>query len=436
MVKLMNNIIDIEKLIEEEIDTNNYIESLLNLSIKYKYITDEQRDNIIYKFLMIISKTIKLYTGQLTSSVPISLFKNISNSNMYIVSLYLKDKRIKEQINILISESADNIYNQSIKFLEEYINKTKLFYNVIFINNIVPINNYFYNSTLKDGIKSFFKLYNFYDAKNIIITADYECLIGRPNLFGIEFINKYLEYINYENIFLRKFNYIKQENLLKKLYSNYEDLPINIFEIIFTFCLVLEYLNKDIYDLNILDIDVEKIYNDDNYINNLDKAYNNLKNKWKFDDKTNKYLDKCKVIIINKIIYHYKNNTLHILLGEKESRVINYIVNPKMCDKKYNDLIVSLKEVHDNERINIIKENINSLFDIVDIISDIDFNDTELFSLFSSLNIIEIMVLKNYFKDMEDSYIFKILNRYIMTKNIKEQNIINENYIYIEILVK
>lgn len=89
----MNNIIDIEKLIEEEIDTNNYIESLLNLSIKYKYITNEQRDNIIYKFLMIISKTIKLYTGQLTSSVPISLFKNISNSNMYIVSLYLKDKR-------------------------------------------------------------------------------------------------------------------------------------------------------------------------------------------------------------------------------------------------------------------------------------------------------------------------------------------------------
>ena len=48
----------IEKVIEEEIDTNNYIESLLNLSIKYKYITNEQRDNIIYKFLMIISKTI------------------------------------------------------------------------------------------------------------------------------------------------------------------------------------------------------------------------------------------------------------------------------------------------------------------------------------------------------------------------------------------
>lgn len=107
-----------------------------------------------------------------------------------------------------------------------------------------------------------------------------------------------------------------------------------------------------------------------------------------------------------------------------------------MGDKKYNDLIVSLKEVHDNERINIIKKNINSLFDVVDIISDIDFDDNELFSLFSSLNIIEIMVLKNYFKDMEDSYIFKILNRYIMTKRIKEQNIINENYIYIKIIMK
>ena len=432
----MNNIIDIEKLIKEKIDTNNYIESLLNLSIKHKYITNEQRDNIIYKFLIIISKTIKLYTGQLTSSIPISIFKNISNSNMYIVALYLKDKSIKEQINILISESANNIYIKSIKFLEEYINKTKLFYNVIFINNILPLNNYFYNSTLREGIKNFFKLYNFYDAKNIVITADYDCLIGRPNLFGIEFINKYLEYINYENIFLKKFNYIKQENLLKKIYINYKDLPINIFEVIFTFCLILEYFNKDIYELNILDIDIEKIYNDNNYINNLDKAYENLKNELRFDKKTNKYLDKCKVIIINKIIYHYKNKTLHILLCENENKFINYIVNPKMSDKRYNDLINSLKKRHDNERIGIIKESINSLFDIVDIISDVDFNENELFLIFSSLNIIEIMVLKNYFKDMEDSYIFKILNRYIMTKSIKEQNVINENYIYIKIIIK
>ena len=35
--------------------------------------------------------------------------------------------------------------------------------------------------------------------------------------------------------------------------------------------------------------------------------------------------------------------------------------------------------------------------------------------------------LKNYLKDVEDSYIFKILNRYIMTNSIKKENLIIEN---------
>ena len=78
-----------------------------------------------------------------------------------------------------------------------------MFYNTIFKNNLIKTNNYFYNTTLKEGIKAFFKIYNFsYDACNINITADYEPL-NRPNLYGIEFISKYLEYINYENIFVR-----------------------------------------------------------------------------------------------------------------------------------------------------------------------------------------------------------------------------------------
>ena len=77
-----------------------------------------------------------------------------------------------------------------------------MFYNTIFLNNITEIDNYFYNATLKDGIKGFFKLYNYsYDAHTITISVDYETCIGRPNLYGMEFINKYLEFINYENIF-------------------------------------------------------------------------------------------------------------------------------------------------------------------------------------------------------------------------------------------
>ena len=158
---------------------------------------------IIFKFLELLKFKIEKYTGCLTSSVTIKTFKNINDSNLWIIGLYLKQYKKDKIIDILLKEDINNIYNKSEEYLKDKINKTKMFYNTIFKNNLIKTNNYFYNTTLKEGIKAFFKIYNFsYDACNINITADYEPL-NRPNLYGIEFISKYLEYINYENIFVR-----------------------------------------------------------------------------------------------------------------------------------------------------------------------------------------------------------------------------------------
>lgn len=179
-----------------------------------------------------------------------------------------------------------------------------MFYNTIFLNNIIEIDNYFYNATLKDGIKVFFKLYNYsYDAHTITINVDYETCIGRPNLYGIEFINKYLEFINYENIFCNKFNNI--DKMLQKIYNKYQDMPINIFENVLIMSVVLEYFNKNNFDLDVL-IDVEKLYaefseNEDLYVQNLNYSYNKLITKMNISGKMKEYIDKCFEKILKKL---------------------------------------------------------------------------------------------------------------------------------------
>lgn len=425
----MNNLIDINTLLKDDID-NNYIESLLNSLKKHELITVTDYENIIMKLIQLLSFQIKRYTGDMTSSVPISVAKNLNASNLWIIGFYLKDKSIDESIDNLINKDINYLFECSKKKLNLIINKTKMFYNTIFLNNIIEIDNYFYNATLKDGIKGFFKLYNYsYDAHTITISVDYETCIGRPNLYGIEFINKYLEFINYENIFCNKFNNI--DKMLQKIYNKYQDMPINIFENVLIMSVVLEYFNKNNFDLDVL-IDVEKLYaefseNEDLYVQNLNYSYNKLITKMNISGKMKEYIDKCFEKILKKIVLATKCSNLELLLGYQENKYIDYYVNNNLDNHKFNDLIK-------NCGINsIANKEINSIYDVIEIFNEL--NEKELELILSKLQTIELMILKKYYSDtLENEYVEKQLNRVIMLKNPREQEIIYNNYKYINII--
>ena len=128
------------------------------------------------------------------------------------------------------------LYNISKEYLITLVNKTQLFYNTIFKNNILNVDNYFYNITIKEGITSFFKNYNTsYETDNHLINLDYNPYLKITNLYGIKYISKVLEYLNYENIFCSKFNY-------QDILTNYKNTPINLFEIVFKLSLCLLFL--------------------------------------------------------------------------------------------------------------------------------------------------------------------------------------------------
>ncbi len=407
------NLVCINSIIKEEIDENDYIQSLVNILLKYKVINNEQYEQIGLKFLNLLSFTIKKYTGELTSSVPISKAKNINTSNLYIIGLFLKGFSLDVATKLLLDEDIFVLYEQGISEIDKLINKTKLFYSTIFLNNLVSNDNYFYNSTLKDGITGFFKVYNrSYDAHNIFINVDYEPFLPRPRLQGIEFISRYLEMINYENVFCNRFD---TKKILEKISPNYRELPINIFEIVLTFIIVSEYLNQDIDNF-----DIERLYNDfelneELYIENLNNSYNCLKEKLSL----NEYIDSSSKIVIKKIVNSTRNKSLDVLFGFKRSKIIEYYPNPKMSNDSYTELINLLK--NSDEKIRIIN-NVDSLFDLIDIFNDIDFSSEELTEIFSNLKLIEIIALNNYYID--DSFIRRELNRYIMTLNEYEQKIV------------
>ena len=63
------------------------------------------------------------------------------------------------------------------------------------------------------------------------------------------------------------------------MFDDYENTPLNIAEIILIVIIPLEYLNKDIFELNVLDIALDILYNNKNLKQDLLNAYDKIKLK-------------------------------------------------------------------------------------------------------------------------------------------------------------
>lgn len=151
---------NIENIIKSKIDNNNYIKSLLNLSLKYNLISNEIYDNIYYNLYCLLKEVLKKYTGEVNLTISISESKLINESNLYMLGLYLKNKTINESLKELFNKNLLPLYNKSKEYLISLVNKTKFFYKTIFKSNMLNVNNHFYNITFNEGIEAFFNKYN------------------------------------------------------------------------------------------------------------------------------------------------------------------------------------------------------------------------------------------------------------------------------------
>lgn len=402
-------LIDKKELLKTNLDNSNYLNSLLSLSLKYKIINLSTYNLIINKILFLLKYKLEKITLD-TSTVSYATILNVNSSNLYTLGLYLK-KYDYLSLNLLINEDIINLYKTSFNYLNNYVNITKLLYNIV-LNNKIKTNNYYYNTTLDLGIKAFFKNYNpSFDSLNKIITADYVPLKSN-NYLGITFIYNYLESINLENKFLNQFNL---DNL--NLDSN---LPINLAYFILELVIILKYLKLDIYSLT-TSINFSSLYqeyelNCQEYLNKLNKTYKELKSLL---DLT--YMDEFSQDIISNIYNHTRNKSLNTLINLDEKEII-YQTNNKMTDLEFLNLV-------NTNNYNLIK----SFLDLVDYLDIKEIEEEELFKIFSNLKLIDLMALKKYYC-LSNSYVLDSLNRFIYRKSIKEQELINSYYKYIKMI--
>lgn len=392
-------------------------------------------DNDMYKkveedFFNLLCYKMKKYTGGLISSIPYRSARMIHESNMYVVRLYLSELDNSSLRDVFLSRNILDIYNDGYNILNKLINKTKMFYYGSFLGSLVVNDNYFYNATLRDGIEGFFKVYNpCYDASCSCINFDYEALVGRSNLDGVSRVYEYLEWIYCENIICNKFNDV--DGLLKRVYGDYKDSFINILEVVLGVVLVLEYLDRDIFDMDIAKINEGRLYTDydidkDRYMDGLYYAYDRVVCKLNLVSFVRKYMDRCRDVIVKRVFFLTSIRKVgKVFKGDLVSD-IEYFNDGGISDYMFDKLINVLKNSA-VDRGYVIVSRVKSVWDLVDVFDAVILNKEELYYIFSRLHVMEIMVMYKYYMG-SDSYVFGYLDSYIYEMDDKMRRYIYNNY--------
>ncbi|HDI3056914.1 hypothetical protein N494_03515 [Clostridium botulinum A2B7 92] len=431
--------------VENKFSEESFLKDVLVTCYKKKLLNENTLARIYYERMELLRVKLKYYTKDESSSVMTEVAESILQCIDYTIGIYLKNF---ENIELITEELKHTSLDDMLKMGQDLIKNKKLECKKLFNDikaNKLKVDNYSYNDTVDDGLSPFFKEYDDFFASHETpgCSIDYQLYIDTMNFMGIEYVYNYLYDLSLENEFCNKFDIGEINKLLKGYDKKCELLLINIFELVLINSLGLIICNKDLSSLNINNLDREIIKN------KLEKLSIEELNAELIKDskiclevleiKNTEFMTYIKkgilniALLINERIKLNKLETVFISFNEEESdEIIEYTDGKKMSNSKFKKLTEEIRECSlVGDKILLIKNNIKSLKDLIDMLNaDCLFGD-EYITFFKSLSKMEIVLLSKYISDLsfEDEYekdLYVEFNKYILSLKKEEQRAISE----------
>ena len=413
---------------------NNYVEKIpfikkKNLSAEYffqslimelyhkKLLTKDQMESIKLQTLKVLKEQVGYFTKGQSSSVPVETAEKLMLSIYYVIGIYLKSfSNIDDLIKEIQNGKLESFFNKGKKLAEEKKKEAEKLFKMVKESKVIT-ENYAYNDTINDGISPFFNEYDIeFEGHLIPGSIDYPLCICIDNLAGVEYIYEYLKRLYLENKFCLYFRNDEIEKLLLSYDKKSYHLLINIFELVLTNSIASVLLGKEANSLYISLNDIkfleDKLYNisDDKLDNILSQAVNKCCSSLNIEDQElieyiNKSIIKLKPVIKDKI----QNNKLEkvfIEINDDFNSKIVFSDNEKMDDELFREIVTEIGECQlVEDKIKIIKSNINSFQDLVDVLEADCLFDNDYMELFKSLSEFEIALLLGCISNVDIEYL-------------------------------
>ncbi|GMQ65357.1 DUF6179 domain-containing protein [Vallitalea maricola] len=372
------------------------------------------------EILVILKKLIEKYTFGESSSVKVEVAENLLQSIHYSIDAYVSKCSQEEGLITLQSEGITEVYEKGLSEVKLCLEQCKELYKNV-MDNKLQINIQAYNDTLHTAIPYFLREYNcLYNAHETICCIDYPLAINDMDIQGVFYIRKYLERIMLENKFCNYFiNEIDEVlSCYGELYKlNYSEALINVFEIVinnYIFFLIAE--NEGI-SIHISKVDYEMIISK---ISNLESKDINklLDNIFKeilinLDIKNKEliyYINEYKSVFTDRLISNINHGSLRYMVIVDDNQKLQEVnlldTDDRMDDDSFKELVNIIQACNDTQDIiDIIKNNVKSLIDFIDILKgDCLFGAETFYSIFNILNDMELAILGKVVYDEELRY--------------------------------
>lgn len=441
---MKNNIEKYNNSIENKFREDKFFKDVLVTCYEKKLLSDNTLAKIYYERMELLKEKLKYYTRDDSSSVMVEAAESILESIDYTIGIYLKTFN---NIDFIIQELKNSKLSYMLKMGHTLI-KNKILQCKNILNNInenkLKVYNYSYDDTIDYGIPLFFKEYDdFFQAQETQGSIDYQLYMDNTNYAGVEYMYNYLYTLSLENDFCNKFSINDINQVLKGYDKKCELLLINIFELVLINSLGIIICGKDLTTLNISDLDRKIIKNklEKLYLEELEKELLKdakicskilkIKNEALID-----YINKATLKIASFIKDSLKLNKLEkVFISYKENEdkgIIEYTDGEKMKNSQFKSLSEEIRECSlVKDKISLIKNNIKSLEDLLDMLNADCLFEDEYIKYFKSLSKMDLVLLSKCMSELsnngeyeKDAYLE--FNKYISSLSKEEQREISD----------
>lgn len=418
----INSGLDKIKIIESgKLSSEFYFQSLLEEAYNKELLNDNDIERLQYECLNLIAYKTERYNSGDSSSIRVEKAQSIMTSNLFTIGLWLKSfPNPDDAVIALQNESIKDLYQKGRNHIDVLISDTKTVHAKL-LHQLIDTKNVFYRSTLEGGISGFFKLYYpDYTAHEIHITADYQLFNHAPKLAGIEFIKAYVEAAYWENLFCSYFTSDDIHHLLCGYMEDYEELLINIYELVLTAALGCIIAGADAHRLDVSEVETKFFYSifskktKTEILSIITNALVELNCIFQFSHELMLYIKNSLPIIAGMIEIAVRKKALdHIFFSPafpENNPKFTFDFGDKMEDGQYRKLVEKIKQCHfSTDKVAIIKKHIHSLADLEDVLLDAYLTFEETQTILHELSLSEIAALsKKYMPTYDiDTYSFR-----------------------------
>ncbi|QTD40367.1 DUF6179 domain-containing protein [Sporosarcina sp. Te-1] len=388
---------------------SQYTLTLLKEGQRAGLISSKEVYRIQVEIMQVLQQLIREYTKGESTSVTSDTAQGILASLMYAIDAYaLHFREPEDAITHLGTKSVKNIHSKGIELLQQYFEEAKQLYRTIKSMRLdVPVDAY--NMTIDESLPVFMNNYDIvFEGQNTMASIDYPLAVDDMKLQGVFYMKQYVERFLMEtkfcHFFLHQDVLYVLKNFGKKMRFNYSIELFNIFELILNNAVFSVLSGGRANQIRISDVqynELDQLFmscDADKRSKLVHEAFDRIQVELEIDQELIAYINLYRDELVQRVNISAEIGSFDKLIIKEEKEHEKSIVlllheNDRMNDMKMRELIDRIMKSDTNsDKVRLIRENVVSLHDYLDLLNSECLYGDEYDVLFAAFWDIELAV--------------------------------------------